>query len=69
MKMLATRTALAITAAIAVLWSTSAADAQRYRPKPRSYDAYQQRPGNSRFTPEEQRIIDQITANDWRNGR
>jgi hypothetical protein len=67
--MLATKMVLAISVGLAVLFLAEAAYAQRNRPAPKSYDAAQTRPGGSRFTPEEQRIIDQITENGWRNGR
>jgi hypothetical protein len=65
----ATKTVLAISVGLAVLFLAEAAYAQRNRPAPKSYDAGQSRYGSSRFTPEEQRIIDQITDNGWRNGR
>lgn len=67
--MLATKMALAISVGMAALLLADAAFAQRNRPPPRSYDAAESRPTNSRFTAEEQRIIDTITANGWRNGR
>jgi hypothetical protein len=75
MNMLATRMALATLVALAALFSIEAAYAQRYRtaPKsyaaPKSYDPVRDRPRDSRFTVEEQRIIDAITENGWRNGR
>ncbi len=68
-EMLARKMALATSVGLAVLFLAEAAYAQRNRPAPRSYDAAQSRPMGSRFTPEEQRIIDQITENGWRNGR
>jgi hypothetical protein len=68
-KVLAATMVLATSVAFAALFSTEAVSAQRYRAPPRSYDAAQSRPGGSRFTPEEQRIIDAITANGWNNGR
>jgi hypothetical protein len=52
---------------LAALLSADTAFAQRNRPAPRSYDAERSRPQGQRFTPEEQRIIDQITANGWNN--
>jgi hypothetical protein len=67
--MLATKMAVAISVAMAALLLADAAYAQRNRPPPRSYDAAQSRSTYSRFTPEEQKIIDQITENGWRNGR
>jgi hypothetical protein len=69
--MLATKMVLAISVGLVVLFLAEAAYAQRNRPAPKSYsyDAVQTKPGGSRFTPEEQRIIDQITENGWRNGR
>jgi hypothetical protein len=54
---------------LVALLSAQAALAQKYRPAPRSYDADQSRARGQRFTAEEQRIIDQITENGWRNGR
>jgi len=68
-EMLATKMAVAISVGTAALLLADAAYAQRNRPAPRSYDSAQSWPRESRFTPEEQKIIDQITANDWRNGR
>jgi hypothetical protein len=67
---------------VAVL-STQAAHARRYRTAPNPYATPQytapgyaaRRPsapaygGNGRFTPEEQRIIDSITNNNWTLGR
>jgi hypothetical protein len=53
---------------VVALLSAGAAFAQRSRPAPRSYDAAPSRARGQRFTDEEQRIIDQITANAWRNG-
>ena len=50
-------------------FSTEAASAQRKRPAPKSYNAVDPRAGGRRFTDEEQRIIDSITANGWRNGK
>jgi hypothetical protein len=78
MKMLATKTALAVT--LAALLFTEAAHAQRHRAAPRSdparsyaapgsYGGGYSGAGGSRFTPEEQRIIDSITANDWKSGK
>ena len=79
--MLAPKIALAISVALAALLAAEAAHAQRsqagqryhagqrYRATPAPYDAPGYRPGGSRFTPEEQRIIDSITANDWHNGK
>jgi hypothetical protein len=69
MKMLATKIVLAASVALPALFSTEAASAQRYRAAPKSYDAGYSRPSDGRFSPEEQRIIDQITANGWRNGK
>jgi hypothetical protein len=54
--------------ALAALYSTEAS-AQKYRAAPKSYDSGYSRPTDGRFSPEEQRIIDQITANGWRNGK
>jgi hypothetical protein len=59
----------AATLALVALASAETASAQKYRQAPKSYDADRSRPGGQRFTPEEQRIIDQITANGWRNGK
>jgi hypothetical protein len=67
--MLATKMALATSVGLAALFSTEAACAQKYRTAPKSYDAVQSRPRDSRFTVEEQRIIDAITENGWRNGK
>ena len=80
MKTLTPKIALAISVALAALLAAEAAYAQRYdarqryhaeqryRAAPRaSAPSYQ--PWGSRFTPEEQRIIDSITENDWRNGK
>jgi hypothetical protein len=72
MKMLGDKMGLAAAVALAALFFAEAAHAQKNRAAPNApkrYDAVQSRPTGSRFTPEEQRIIDQITANDWRNGR
>jgi hypothetical protein len=54
---------------LVALLSADTASAQKYRPAPKPYDAERSRPQGQRFTPEEQRIIDQITRNDWNNGR
>jgi hypothetical protein len=54
---------------LVALFSAETASAQRYRPPPKSYDAGRSRVGGRRFTDEEQRIIDQITENGWRNGK
>jgi hypothetical protein len=59
----------AATLALVALASAETASAQKYRQAPKSYDADRSGPGGQRFTPEEQRIIDQITANGWRNGK
>jgi hypothetical protein len=56
-------------ATLSLVALASAETAQRYRQAPKSYDADRSRSGGQRFTPEEQRIIDQITANGWRNGK
>jgi hypothetical protein len=69
MKMLVTKTALATAVALAALASADPASAQKQRAAPKSYDSGYSRPTNGRFSPEEQRIIDQITANGWRNGK
>jgi hypothetical protein len=75
MKMLAPKIALATAVALAALLATEAAYAQkhhagqRYRAAPKPYDYPRYNPWGSRFTPEEQRIIDTITENDWRNGK
>jgi hypothetical protein len=75
MKMLAAKMALATLVALAALFSIEAAYAQRYRSAPKSYAApksygpVHDRPRDSRFTVEEQRIIDTITENGWRNGK
>jgi hypothetical protein len=70
MKMLATKMALATSVVLAPLFATEAAYAQRYHAAPQSYDAGDQsRPGGARFTPEEQRIIDQITRTDESAGQ
>jgi hypothetical protein len=69
MTMLANKMGLAAAVALATLFVAEAAHAQKSRDARKPYDAGQSRPSGSRFTPEEQRIIDQITANDWRNGR
>jgi len=56
---------------LAALFSTEAV-AQKYRAPRKSYDSgYSGYSGSTggRFSPEEQRIIDQITANGWRNGK
>jgi hypothetical protein len=66
---------IALLGGAAAMWllvapcSAETASAQKNRQAPKSYDADRSRPSGQRFTPEEQRIIDQITANDWRNGR
>jgi hypothetical protein len=77
----AAKMALATAVALAALSSTDAAHAQRYRAAPnwqgapgsystsRPYDPARDRLRDSRFTPEEQRIIDSITRNDERNGK
>jgi hypothetical protein len=54
--------------ALAALFSTEAV-AQKYRAPPKSYDSGYSSSTGGRFSPEEQRIIDQITANGWRNGK
>ena len=70
MKMLATKMALATSVALAPLFSTEAAYAQRYHAAPRSYDAVDHsRVRDHRFTDEEQRIIDAITRNDQSAGQ
>jgi len=69
MKIFAHKLKLATAVALAAVLAAEAAYAQRNRAPPRRYEAQQPWSGGSRFTPEEQRIIDQITANDWRNGR
>jgi hypothetical protein len=74
MKMLIAKMTLAISVGLAVQLATVAAHAQDYRGERRpyatqkSYDPARDRPGGSRFTPEEQKIIDGITARGWRNG-
>jgi len=68
-KLIALLGGAAATLPLVTLASAETASAQRYRQAPKSYDADRSRPGGQRFTPEEQRIIDQITANGWRNGR
>jgi hypothetical protein len=62
MKILATKMALTTSVALAAPFSTEAAYARRYRAAPKSYDAVHSRPRDSRFTGEEQRIIDAITS-------
>ena len=57
----------AVSVPLAALFSTAAASAQRHRAAPKSYDAVHSR--GQRFTDEEQRIIDAITANGWHNGK
>jgi hypothetical protein len=59
----------AVSVPLAALFSTEAASAQRYRAAPKSYDAVRSRARGQRFTDEEQRIIDAITANGWHNGK
>jgi uncharacterized membrane protein len=59
----------AVTWLLVALFFAEVASAQKYRPAPRSYDADRSRAAGQRFTDEEQRIIDTITANGWRNGR
>jgi hypothetical protein len=54
---------------LVALLSAETASAQKYRQAPKSYDADRSRAGGQRFTPEEQRTIDYITANGWRNGK
>jgi hypothetical protein len=71
MRVVAITTALAASVALAPLLFAEAAHAQRARTAPRSYST--PRPYESirdpRFTEEEQRTIDQITRNGWRNGQ
>jgi len=70
MKIFAHKLALATAVALAAVLAAEAAYAQRNRAPSKRYETQQPwSGGGSRFTPEEQRIIDQITANDWRNGR
>jgi hypothetical protein len=77
MKTLVARMALATAAALVAQLAVEAANAQSYgdyrdyrsqrRPQAtqRSYDSSRDRPSGSRFTPEEQKIIDQITERGW----
>jgi len=70
MRTRATKMTLATSLALAALFSTEAAQAQKYRAAPKSYDAAPSRPRDySRFTAEEQRIIDRITRTDERAGK
>jgi hypothetical protein len=74
MNRLVAKTALATVVALAAQLVVEAANAQDYRGQrrpaatQRSYDAARDRPSGSRFTPEEQKIIDGITARGWKNG-
>jgi hypothetical protein len=54
---------------LAALFSSEAVAQKKYRAPPKSYDSGYSRSTDGRFSPEEQRIIDQITANGWRNGK
>ncbi len=58
----------AVSVPLAALFSAEAASAQRYRAAPKSH-AVDSRARGQRFTDEEQRIIDAITANGWNNGK
>ena len=62
MKMPITKMALLAAIAVAPLFTTGAAYAQRYREAP-AYSAQHYRGWNDR-SPEDQRIIDEITRND-----
>jgi hypothetical protein len=71
MKMPAIKMALAASMAVAPLFVTDAAHAQRYQAAPRSYDAAPrsyESIRDPRFTEEEQRTIDAISRNGWRSG-
>ena len=70
MKMLATKMALVASVALATLFATEAAYAQRYHAAPQSYDAVDQsRVRDYRSTNHDQQIIDEITRNDWNAGK
>jgi len=64
----ARKVTFATAVAVATLFSAQAF-AQKYRAPPKSYDSGYYGSTGGRFSPEEQRIIDQITANGWRNGK
>jgi hypothetical protein len=68
MKMLATKMALATSLALATLLATEAAHAQSFNPGSQSYDADRSTVRDHRYT-NDQRVIDEITNNDWSAGR
>jgi hypothetical protein len=68
MKMLVTRIVIMATMAVAPLFSAGAAYAQRYHQAPGYNAAQQYRSGDYR-SPEDQRIIDEITRNDASAGQ
>jgi hypothetical protein len=70
MKMPVMRMALLASVTLAQLFSIQAAYAQRYHAAPWSYDAADHSGvRDHRFTPDEQRIIDEITRNDASAGK
>ena len=68
MKMLVTRMVIMAAMAVAPLFSSGAAYAQRYHEAP-GYSAAQQSRGYNYRSPEDQRIIDEITRNDESAGQ
>jgi len=68
MKMLVTRMVIMTAMAVAPLFSSGAAYAQRYHEAP-GYSAAQQSRGYNYRSPEDQRIIDEITRNDESAGK
>jgi hypothetical protein len=68
MKMLVTRMVIMAAMAVAPLFSAGAAYAQRYHQAPGYNAAQQYRSGDYR-SPEDQRIIDEITRNDESAGQ
>jgi hypothetical protein len=68
MKMLITKMVLLTSLALAQLFSIQAAYAQRYHAAPWSYDDHSGITDH-RFTPAEQRAIDEITRNDESAGK
>ena len=67
MKMLVTRIVIIAAMAVAPLFSAGAAYAQRYHQAPGYNAAQQYRSGDYR-SPEDQRIIDEISRNAWNTG-
>jgi hypothetical protein len=68
MKMLVTRMVIMAAMAVAPLFSSGAAYAQRYHEAP-GYSAAQQSRSYNYRSPEDQRIIDEITRNDESAGQ